>query len=223
MALQAITIADQHYERARDSVDFIQRRIFPGSCIPSVAALSAAMARAGDLRTIHLEDIGPHYATTLAAWRRRLYERWDDALAIGLDERFLRLWEFYFVYCEGGFLERRISDVAAHDPSAGSSSPTIKQATPVPRTRSAVRALHTTAAAPESRSMCASRCSGYAGSSGRYAAPASSTPSRATGSSRERSMHTPTMGVSGGVSGPASSPTPASRRASALARRTSSA
>ena len=72
MLLQAITIADQRYERARRSVDFIQRYIFPGSCIPSVAALSASIARASDLRVFHLDDIGPHYATTLAHWRQNL-------------------------------------------------------------------------------------------------------------------------------------------------------
>jgi cyclopropane-fatty-acyl-phospholipid synthase len=111
MALQAITIADQHYERARDSVDFIQRHIFPGSCIPSVTALLDSATRASDLRLTHLEDIGPHYVRTLATWRGRLRERWDDALALGLDEEFLRLFEFYFCYSEGGFAERHIGDV----------------------------------------------------------------------------------------------------------------
>lgn len=111
MALQAITIADQHFERARRSVDFIQRHVFPGSCIPSVTALLSAATAASDLRLSDLEDIGPHYARTLALWRENLLERWDDARALGLTEEFLRLWEFYFCYCEGGFAERHISDV----------------------------------------------------------------------------------------------------------------
>ncbi len=111
MALQAITIADQNYESARRSVDFIQRHVFPGSCIPSVTALCDAMTKASDLRLVHLEDIGHHYAPTLAAWRRNLRARWDDARALGYDETFLRLWEFYFAYCEGGFAERAIGDV----------------------------------------------------------------------------------------------------------------
>ncbi len=111
MALQAITIEDRNYESARRSVDFIQRHIFPGSCIPSVTALCSAMARGCDLRLVHLEDIGHHYVRTLAAWRENLRERWQDALALGYDETFLRLWEFYFVYCEGGFAERAIGDV----------------------------------------------------------------------------------------------------------------
>jgi len=73
MVLQSITIADQHYAGARDEVDFIKRYIFPGCCIPSVGALTAAMVADSDLRLVHLEDIGPHYATTLAAWRRNFH------------------------------------------------------------------------------------------------------------------------------------------------------
>ena len=111
MALQAITIADQAYEGALRSVDFIQRYIFPGACIPSVTALCSSMTRASDLRLTDLEDIGPHYARTLSLWRENLLARWDEARAQGHDEEFLRLWEFYFAYCEGGFAERHIGDV----------------------------------------------------------------------------------------------------------------
>jgi len=111
MALQAITIADRHFERAKRSVDFIQRHIFPGSCIPSVTALCSSMTRAGDLTLVDLEDIGRHYVKTLASWHRNLRARWDDARALGYSDEFLRLWEFYFAYCEGGFAERHISDV----------------------------------------------------------------------------------------------------------------
>ena len=111
MALQAITIADQYFESARRSVDFIQRHIFPGSCIPSVTALSSAMTAASDLRMVDLEDIGAHYVKTLKLWRTNLAERWDDARAMGYSDEFLRMWEFYFAYCEGGFAERHIGDV----------------------------------------------------------------------------------------------------------------
>lgn len=111
MAIQAITIADQHYERAKNSVDFIQAHIFPGSCIPSVTALLTSATRASDLKLVQLEDIGEHYVRTLADWRSRLRMNWNAAQALGFDERVLRLWEFYFVYCEGGFAERHISDV----------------------------------------------------------------------------------------------------------------
>lgn len=111
MALQAITIADQNYESARRSVDFIQRHIFPGSCIPSVTALCSAMTQSSELRLVDLEDIGPHYVKTLKSWRENLLERHAEARDMGHSEEFLRLWEFYFAYCEGAFAERNISDV----------------------------------------------------------------------------------------------------------------
>jgi cyclopropane-fatty-acyl-phospholipid synthase len=111
MLLQAITIADQRYERARRSVDFIQRYIFPGSCIPSVAALTTSIARASDLRLFDLDDIGPHYATTLARWRQNFRANLPRIRALGYDDTFIRMWEYYFCYCEGGFAERVLGDV----------------------------------------------------------------------------------------------------------------
>ncbi len=111
MLLQAITIRDQHYEQALRSVDFIQRHIFPGSFMPSIAALTERVARQTDMVVAHLEDIGPHYARTLREWRTRFLERKDDARALGYDESFLRLWEYYLAYCEGGFEERALGDV----------------------------------------------------------------------------------------------------------------
>jgi len=111
MLLQAITIADQRYEQAKRSVDFIQRYIFPGSCIPSVAAMTDSIARASDLRLFHLEDIGPHYATTLRKWRENFFANIAAVRALGYPESFIRMWEFYLCYCEGGFTERVIGDV----------------------------------------------------------------------------------------------------------------
>lgn len=111
MALQAITIADQHYESAKRSVDFIQRYIFPGSCIPSVSALCQSVSKSGDLKPVHMEDIGPHYEKTLGTWRENLRAEWDVARALGYSEEHLRLWEFYFAYCEGGYAERRLGNV----------------------------------------------------------------------------------------------------------------
>ena len=111
MLLQAITIPDQRYERARRSVDFIQRYIFPGSCIPSVAALTQSIARASDLRVFDLEDIGPHYATTLAHWRENFRANLSRVRALGYDDQFIRMWEYYLCYCEGGFAERALGDV----------------------------------------------------------------------------------------------------------------
>jgi len=111
MLLQSITIADQRYEQAKRSVDFIQRYIFPGSCIPSVAALTASIARASDLRVFDMDDIGPHYATTLAHWRQNFRANLPKIRALGYDETFVRMWEYYFCYCEGGFAERVLGDV----------------------------------------------------------------------------------------------------------------
>ncbi|HEY5719250.1 MAG TPA: cyclopropane-fatty-acyl-phospholipid synthase family protein [Gammaproteobacteria bacterium] len=111
MLLQAITIADHRYDRARKSVDFIQRYIFPGGCIPSVSALSGSIARATDMRIVQLQDIGAHYATTLRKWRENLSGNLERVRALGYDDTFLRMWEFYLCYCEGGFLERTIGDV----------------------------------------------------------------------------------------------------------------
>ena len=95
-AIQAITIADQHYEDARDSVDFIQKYIFPGCCIPSVSALLAAATKSSDLKLVHLEDITPHYTRTLATWRENMYANREQVEALGLDEKFLRTWDYYF-------------------------------------------------------------------------------------------------------------------------------
>jgi cyclopropane-fatty-acyl-phospholipid synthase len=113
MLLQAITIADQRYDAARKSVDFIRKHIFPGSCIPSVSGLTGAAARASDLKLFHLEDIGPHYATTLRLWRENLLRNAAELRALGYSAEFLRKWEFYFCYCESGFAERALGDVQA--------------------------------------------------------------------------------------------------------------
>jgi cyclopropane-fatty-acyl-phospholipid synthase len=111
MLLQAITITDQRYESAKDSVDFIQRYIFPGCTIPSVTALLQSITRASDLKLFHLEDIGAHYATTLRRWRENFFAHIDQVRAQGYPENFIRMWEFYLCYCEGGFAERALGDV----------------------------------------------------------------------------------------------------------------
>lgn len=109
--IQAITIEDHRYERALTDVDFIKRYIFPGSFIPSNAAMLGAVARSSDLRLTHLEDIGPSYALTLRAWRQRFLAATAQVRAQGYPEAFIRMWNYYFCYCEGGFLERSIGDV----------------------------------------------------------------------------------------------------------------
>ena len=111
MLLQAITIRDQFYDQARRSVDFIKRFIFPGSFIPSVQSMLDSLARATDMKLFHMEDIGPHYARTLRLWRERFLARRGDVRAQGYPESFVRMWEYYLCYCEGGFEERQLGDV----------------------------------------------------------------------------------------------------------------
>jgi cyclopropane-fatty-acyl-phospholipid synthase len=110
-AIQAITIADRNYEAARSGVDFIQRYVFPGGAIPSVAALTAAVAAASPLTPMHLEEMGLSYAETLRRWSAAFAARGREASALGLGERDLRRWRYYFAYCEGGFRERVIGCV----------------------------------------------------------------------------------------------------------------
>jgi cyclopropane-fatty-acyl-phospholipid synthase len=111
MVLQSIVVADRYYERAKHEVDFIKRYVFPGSCIPSVTALTQSLQRTTDFTLRDLEDIGPHYATTLRHWRERFFNQIDHVRALGYSEAFIRLWEFYLCYCEAGFQERTIGDV----------------------------------------------------------------------------------------------------------------
>ena len=111
MMLQAITIADQRYSEAIRSVDFIQKYIFPGGFLPSVTAMLGSVTSASDLRIYHLEDIGAHYAETLKRWRSAFTSNLNKVWSMGFDEEFLRMWHYYYCYCEGAFLERAIGNV----------------------------------------------------------------------------------------------------------------
>ncbi len=111
LLLQCITMPDHLFSRYKYSVDFINRYIFPGSCLTSIASLAGAAARSTDLRLVHLEDITSHYARTLREWRKRFLERLPEVRSLGYTEEFIRMWEFYLCYCEGGFAERYIGDV----------------------------------------------------------------------------------------------------------------
>ena len=110
MALQAITITDQAYREAVRRVDFIKRYIFPGGFLPSVEAIMGAVRRRTDFRLVRMEDIGSHYVRTLRIWAEALRQKWQAALELGYSEEFLRMYEFYFRYCEAGFAERTIGD-----------------------------------------------------------------------------------------------------------------
>ena len=111
MLLQTITMRDQSYEEAVASVDFIKRCIFPGGCLPSVSHMANVMSKVTDFQVLALNDIGLDYALTLRHWRERFAANLDKVRALGYDERFIRMWWFYFCYCEAGFLERFVSDV----------------------------------------------------------------------------------------------------------------
>ncbi|WP_312284246.1 cyclopropane-fatty-acyl-phospholipid synthase family protein [Yokenella regensburgei] len=111
MAIQAITIQDQRYRDYSKSVDFIQRYIFPGGFLPSITAMSGLMTKHTDFVVRNLFDMGPDYAWTLAHWRQRFVHAWHDIEKLGFDERFRRMWLYYFSYCEAGFNARTISVV----------------------------------------------------------------------------------------------------------------
>jgi len=111
MLLQAITIADQRYDTYKKGVDFIKRYIFPGGCLTSVTDMSRTLTAHTDMRVIHLEDIGSHYATTLRHWHDRFFARIDQVREMGYSDSFVRMWQFYLAYCESAFVERAIGDV----------------------------------------------------------------------------------------------------------------
>jgi len=108
MALQAITISDQRYDQAKKSVDFIQRYIFPGGCLPSLSVIADHTAKDTDMTLIGLEDLTKDYALTLMRWRESFTENLDRIRSMGFNERFIRMWMYYLCYCEGGFRERVI-------------------------------------------------------------------------------------------------------------------
>ncbi len=108
--IQAITIDDQRYAKALKTVDYIKRYIFPGSFIPCTSLLVDQAAKQR-LRTVGLQDIGQSYALTLNHWRQRFFTALPEVRELGFDERFIRMWEFYLCYCEGGFKEGAISTI----------------------------------------------------------------------------------------------------------------
>ncbi|MCG9596825.1 cyclopropane-fatty-acyl-phospholipid synthase family protein [Vibrio sp. Isolate25] len=111
MAIQAITIADQRYDYYSNNVDFIQKYIFPGGFLPSITALTHATTTHSDLVLRNLFDIGLDYANTLKEWHARFVASERDVRQLGFDETFIRMWKYYFCYCEGGFRARSISTV----------------------------------------------------------------------------------------------------------------
>jgi cyclopropane-fatty-acyl-phospholipid synthase len=111
MLLQAITIDDRAYEVEKAAKSFINTRIFPGGCLPSLEVIARNVSRRTDMQTIHLEDITAHYVETLRGWRQRFLAGAPQLAQLGYDERFRRVWTLYLAYCEAGFAERRICDL----------------------------------------------------------------------------------------------------------------
>jgi cyclopropane-fatty-acyl-phospholipid synthase len=108
MLIQAITMPDQRYATYLKSVDFIQKYIFPGGCLPSVGAMQAAVSKGTGLRLTGLFDFAESYAITLRNWRERFFQRITEVRELGFDDRFIRMWEYYLCYCEGAFRERAV-------------------------------------------------------------------------------------------------------------------
>lgn len=100
--LQVITIDQSRFESYRRRPEFIQRYIFPGGMLPTTEILEQLVAKSG-LRLTSSEFFGDSYAQTLADWHRRFLEAWPSIKAIGFDDRFKRMWEYYLAYCRLGF------------------------------------------------------------------------------------------------------------------------
>ena len=111
MALQGITYNDQNFEIYKNSVDFIKKYIYPGSCLISIAQIADVIKTDTDLAIVDIEDITLHYAETLSRWRTNFISALPEVKKLGFSEAFINMWEFYFSFCEAGFLERNIGDV----------------------------------------------------------------------------------------------------------------
>lgn len=109
LAFQVITCPDSRFESLRRGVDWIQKHIFPGSLLPSVAALNKAINNTSDLTMVDLKDIGLDYAATLAKWREAFNDKLNEVKQLGFDNRFIRKWNYYLCYCEAAFAMRNIN------------------------------------------------------------------------------------------------------------------
>ncbi len=108
-AIQSITMPDARFAAYRRSVDWMQTYIFPGSLIPSLGAIGAALVGTG-LTLTTADDIGPDYAPTLAAWRARFDAALPTITALGFDAAFVRAWHLYLAFSQAAFAERTLAD-----------------------------------------------------------------------------------------------------------------
>lgn len=109
LALQAIVFPHSRYEEYRRGVDWIQKEIFPGGHLPTINGICQGLSRAGEFELRDLYDLGYDYAQTLRQWRNRLQKNGEGLFKLGLDEAFVRKWNYYLCYCEAGFNQRHIS------------------------------------------------------------------------------------------------------------------
>jgi len=99
---------EQGYSQYLRSVDFIQRFVFPGGCLPSLGSILASVARTTEFRLVHSQDFSPHYAETLRHWRDAFNRQLDAVRTLGYSEELIRLWNYYLCYCEAAFEERAV-------------------------------------------------------------------------------------------------------------------
>jgi len=109
VVLQAITVPDHRFAHYARTADWIQTYIFPGSLLGSIGGFIDAMQPHTALTIRHVDDIAPHYATTLQRWRQAFLGRLDEVRALGFDDRFVRMWDFYLASCEAYFRARHIA------------------------------------------------------------------------------------------------------------------
>tara|TARA_Y100000590_G_scaffold16976_1_gene20324 strand:+ start:11725 stop:12930 length:1206 start_codon:yes stop_codon:yes gene_type:complete len=111
MLLQSITMPDDRYPQYLKNTDFIQTYIFPGSCIPSLAAIKNSLKKHTNFTIYDIEDIAPHYSKTLLYWLQNFNKNESQIRKLGYDENFCRLWKYYLSYCAAGFQERYLGDL----------------------------------------------------------------------------------------------------------------
>ncbi|MFT7032616.1 MAG: cyclopropane-fatty-acyl-phospholipid synthase [Cyclobacteriaceae bacterium] len=111
VAIQVITSPDSRFDELKKGIDWIQKHVFPGSLLPSIAILNKSVNGTGDLNLINLEDMGLHYSRTLNQWRKNFNEKLDEVKSLGFNEEFIRKWNYYLSYCEAAFKMRNISVV----------------------------------------------------------------------------------------------------------------
>lgn len=153
MLLQGILMSEQDHAQYVRSVDFIQKYIFPGGCLPSVRSIADAVADHSDLRWAHLEDFGIHYAQTLREWKSRFESRLDEVRSLGYPERFIRMWRYYLCYCEAAFQERYIGVGQFQFDKPGHRRDPIEISRQAARTSSSIPAPHMSSTGTDRRGV----------------------------------------------------------------------